>query len=178
SDFDVSDNLYKLILLLVERVGSKLDYTKIGSTIGINRQKVKDYINLLEYTYFIRLLPPFTHNRDREIALQQKIYFSDNGLLTALGNRNTSALLENVVAVQLARKGKLQYYAKKTGQEIDFILNEKTAIEVKETASVSDLAILKSRAQSIGLKNAHLVSLKAANPNFNDFVWAGTLDLQ
>ncbi len=177
SDFNVSDELYKIILLLVERVGSKLDYTKIGSTIGCNRQKIKEYIRLLEYTYFIRLLTPFTHNRDREIALQQKIYFSDNGLLTALGNKNSGALLENMVAVQLARKGKLQYYAKKTGQEIDFILNGKSAIEVKETASVADLNLLKTRAQSIGLRSTHLVGLKSANSNFADFVWAGSLDL-
>ena len=97
SDFAVSDDLYKLILLLVDRVGSKLDYTKIGSAIGISRQKVKYYITLLEYTYFVKLLPPFTSNRDGEIALQKKIYFADNGLLTALGNVNMGALLENMV---------------------------------------------------------------------------------
>lgn len=177
SDFTVSDDLYKLILLMVERVGSKVDYTKIGSTIGINRQKVKDYINLLEYTYFVKLLPPFTSNRDREIALQKKIYFADNGLLTGLGNVNMGALLENMVAVQLARKGKLQYYAKKTGQEIDFILDGKTAIEVKETPSSSDLNTLENRATSIKLKEVHLIGLKQSNPNFNTFVWAGSLDL-
>lgn len=177
SDFAASDDLYKLILLLVNRVGSKVDYTKIGSTIGINRQKVKDYISLLEYTYFVRLLSPFTRNRDREIALQQKIYFADNGLLTALGNVNTGALLENMAAIQLARKGTLQYYAKKSGQEIDFILNSKTAIEVKESPSSSDLNTLENRASSISLSDIHLVGLKRSNPGFNNFVWAGALDL-
>lgn len=176
SDFALSDDLYKLILLLVERVGTKLDYTKIGSTIGINRQKIKDYISLLEYTYFIKLLPPFTTNRDREISLQKKIYFADNGLLTALGNVNAGALLENMVAVQLARKGQLNYYAKKTGQEIDFIFDGKTAIEVKESPSASDLNILENRAKSININNAYLVGLKQSNPNFNNFLWAGALD--
>lgn len=176
SDFALSDDLYKLILLLVERVGTKLDYTKIGSTVGINRQKVKDYISLLEYTYFIKLLPPFTNNRDREISLQKKIYFADNGLLTALGNVNSGALLENMVAVQLARKGKLNYYAKKTGQEIDFILDGKTAIEVKETPSASDFNVLENRATSININQAYLVGLKQSNSNFNNFLWAGALD--
>ena len=105
SDFSLSDDLYKLIRLLVQRVGSKVDYSKISSLIGINRLKVKDYINLLEYTYFIKLVPPHTLNRDREIALQPKLYFADNGILHGLGNSNTGALLENMVAVQLARKG-------------------------------------------------------------------------
>jgi uncharacterized protein len=177
SDFSISDDLYKLILLLADRVGSKVDYTKIGSTIGINRLKVKDYINLLEYTYFVKLLPPFTSNRDREIALQQKIYFADNGLLSALGNVNRGALLENMVAIQLGRKGKLQYYAKKTGQEIDFILDGNTAIEVKESPSSSDLNTLQNRAAAIKINKIHLMGLKQSNPNFTDFVWAGSLDL-
>jgi len=176
SDFALSDNLYKLILLLAERAGSKLDYSKLGSTLGLNRQKVKDYVNLLEYTYFIKLLPPFTRNRDREIALQPKIYFADNGLLTALGNVNSGTLLENMVAIQLGRRGKLQYYAKKTGQEIDFILDGKAAIEVKETPSPSDLNTLTNRATSIKLQEVYLVGAKQPNPAFNDFVWAGTLD--
>ena len=176
SDFNVSDNLYKLILLLVERVGSKLDYTKIGSSLGINRSKIKDYISLLEFTYFVKLLHPFTSNRDREIALQKKLYFADNGLLTALGNVNTGALLENMVAIQLGRKGKLQYYAKKNGQEIDFILDGKTAIEVKETPSDSDLHALETRANGIHIKNVHLIGLKQPNENFSNFTWAGSLD--
>jgi len=176
SDFALSDDLYKLILLLAERAGSKLDYSKLGSTLGINRQKVKDYVNLLEYTYFIKLLHPFTHNRDREIALQPKIYFADNGLLTALGNVNSGTLLENMVAIQLGRRGKLQYYAKKTGQEIDFILDGKVAIEVKETPSPSDLVSLTNRATSIKLHEVYLVAAKQPNPGYNDFVWAGTLD--
>jgi len=175
SDFKESDDLYKLILLLSARVGSKMDYSKIGSTLGINRQKIKDYVNLLEYTYFIKLITPFTHNRDREIAMQPKIYFSDNGLLTALGNLSSGALLENMISIQLSRKGKLQYFAKKTGQEIDFILDGKTAIEVKEIPSASDLNVLKNRAAGIKLKETHLVGLKQSNPGFNEFVWAGSL---
>ena len=177
ADFAASDDLYKLILLITGRVGSKVDYTKMGSTIGINRQKVKDYINLLEYTYFIKLLPPFTYNRDREIASQQKIYFADNGSLTSLCNVNKGALLENMVAIQLGRKGRLQFYAKKTGLEIDFILDGKNAMEVKESPSFSDLSILKNRAASVKLNNFHLVGLKQSNPGFNNFVWAGSLDL-
>ena len=177
SDFAVSDDLYKLILLLAERVGSKIDYTKIGNTLGIPRQKVKDYITLLEFTYFVKLIPPFTLNRDKEISLQKKLYFADNGLLTALGNFHTGALLENMVAVQLTRRGKLQYYAKKSGQEIDFILDNKIAIEVKESPSSSDLSILENRAKGIKIEECYLVGLKQSNPSFKKFAWAGSIDL-
>ena len=176
SDFSVSDDLYKLILLLAQRDGSKVDYSKIGSALGISRQKIKDYINLLEYTYFIKLVSPFTHSKDREISLQQKLYFADNGLLTVLGNKNSGACFENQVAIQLHRKGKVQYFAKKSGQQIDFIVNETTAIEVKESPSPSDLNTLSHRAHSISITNFNLIGLKQSNPNFNDFIWAGVLD--
>jgi hypothetical protein len=177
SDVSVSDTLYKIMRLLAARAGSKFDYTKLSGLLGINRNKVKDYLILLEYTYFITPVGPYTRNADRDIALQRKIYLSDNGLLTALGNSNSGSLLENAVANALRRKGTLNYYATRTGQEIDFILNENTAIEVKETAAPSDLNTLARRAESIGIKKHYLVSDKLMNPDFKQFVWAGTLDL-
>lgn len=173
SDFTLSDELYKLLRLLSSRVGNKVDFSKISVLAGINRNRLKDYLNLLEFTYFIRLLPPFVQNPDREIALQPKLYFTDNGLATVLGNTNTGALLENSIAIQLRRHGSIRYYAKKTGQEIDFILNETTAIEVKETPYVYDVSKLKQRASTIGIVDCQVVGLTAGESGFQEFSWAG-----
>jgi len=172
SDFSQSDNLYKLIQLLSSRAGNKLDYTKIGDVLNINRQKVKDYITLLQYTYFIRLVSPYSISPDREISQQPKIYFADNGLLWALGNRSEGALLENAIANQLAFKGELNYYAKKNGQEIDFILKKQIAFEVKQTPVASDYQTLERRAKSIGIDKCYLIGLHPAN---QDFCWAGNI---
>ena len=172
SDFSQSDNLYKLIQLLSSRAGNKLDYTKIGDVLNINRQKVKDYITLLQYTYFIRLVAPYSISPDREISQQPKIYFADNGLLWALGNRNEGALLENAIANQLAFKGELNYYAKKNGQEIDFILKKQVAFEVKQTPVASDYQTLERRAKSIGIDKCYLIGLHPAN---QDLCWAGNI---
>ncbi|MCX6327473.1 MAG: ATP-binding protein [Bacteroidia bacterium] len=172
SDFSQSDNLYKLIRLLSSRAGNKVEYNKLSAILGLNRQKVKDYISLLKYTYFIKLIPPYSNNPDREIAMQKKLYFADNGLLRALSNNNTGALLENSIANQLSNHGEVQYYARKTGQEIDFILNKNIAIEVKETPVDSDFNTLERRAKSIGLKNYFLVGL---HPATKKFVWAGSI---
>jgi predicted AAA+ superfamily ATPase len=81
SDFQATDDLYRLMKLIAARVGSKTDYSKISSLTGLHRQKVKDYFQLLEHTYFINTIPPFTKNADREISLQKKFYFSDTGVL-------------------------------------------------------------------------------------------------
>jgi predicted AAA+ superfamily ATPase len=175
SDFTKADELFSIIKLLSSRVGSKIDYSKISSLTGINRHKVKDYILFLENTFFIRLVPPFVKNPDREIALQKKIYFTDSGILNISGKISSGALFENTVAHQLSLKGKLQYYAKKSGQEIDFILNENKAFEVKETPTQHDLKILKNRAGSINMKEYYLIGKTIPPSGFTYFIWGGNI---
>lgn len=124
-DVSSSDLLYKLILLLANRVGSKLDYSKIASLLGIHRLKVKEYILLLEHTYLIHTIKPFTKGIDKEISKQPKIYFSDTGLLQVCGQTSSGVIFENAIACQLKNLGEVNYYEKSSGSEIDFILDKK-----------------------------------------------------
>ncbi len=175
SDFTNADELYKVIKLLSSRVGSKIDYSKLASLVGINRHKIKEYLLFLENTYFIKLIKPFVTNKDREIALQNKLYFSDNGILNTFTNISSGAILENSIANQLSLKGNLNYYAKKTGQEIDFILDERVAIEVKETPTSGDLKTLNRRAKSINIRESFLIGLEIAGSEFDDFIFGGAI---
>lgn len=177
SDYSVSEELYKIVKLLAARAGNKIDFSKLGSVAGINRQKVASYIQLLEYTYLIYLVKPFTRNIDKEISQQSKLYFADTGILNTLAGPQISSgqLFENCIAAHLKPLGELQYYQKKTGQEIDFIFNGKMAIEVKETAIQQDRQILRQRATSIDLKKQTLVSRFVPKSGFEDFVWGGNI---
>ncbi len=174
-DVSSSDILYKLILLLSNRVGSKVDYTKIGSLLGINRLKVKDYILLLEHTYLIKIVKPFTKGIDKEITKQAKFYFADTGLLQICGQLSSGAIFENAIALQLSNIGELNYYEKSSGTEIDFILNQKTAIEVKETPSSADLSTVNKRAQPLALENNMVIGRQLAPSNFANFTWGGNI---
>ncbi|MHC1706599.1 MAG: ATP-binding protein [Bacteroidales bacterium] len=175
ADFSKVDDIYKVIRLLTSRVGSKTDFSKLSSLTGINRHLLKDYLLYFEQTYLIKQVSAYVTNPDREIALQKKLYFSDNGILNTLGNPGSGAILENSIAIQLSLRGDVKYYARRTGQEIDFILNEDTALEVKETPAPHDLKTLIYRGSQIGLKNFYLVGLSQPNPAFSDFVWAGNV---
>ena len=84
-------------------------------------------------------------------------------------------LLENSIAIQLSYRGNIKYYAKKSGQEIDFILNDKIAFEVKKTPSISAKKTLIQRSKSINIKENHLIGLDYPETKFKDFVWAGTI---
>jgi uncharacterized protein len=174
-DVSSSDILYKLILLLANRVGSKMDYSKIANLLGINRLKVKEYILLLEYTYLIKTIKPFTKGIDKEITKQPKIFFADTGLLQICGQTSSSAIFENAVANQLALIGELNYYEKSSGTEIDFILDKKIALEVKETVGGFDIKSLQKRSKPLELEENILIGRELAPSGFKDFVWGGNI---
>jgi uncharacterized protein len=174
-DMSASDNLYKLILLLANRVGSKLDVSKIATFLGVNRAKVNDYILLLEATYLIRLVRPFTSGKDKEITKAPKLYFTDNGLLNLCGRISSGAQFENMVNNQLSSQGELNYYERATGTEIDFIFNKKIAVEAKETPIPQDLSQLKVRAEKTGLSETILVGRNDAPKGFNRYLWGGCI---
>lgn len=174
-DVSSSDVLYKLILLLANRVGSKMDYSKIANLLGINRLKVKEYILLLEYTYLIKTIKPFTKGIDKEITKQPKIFFADTGLLQICGQTSSGAIFENAIAHQLGLIGEVNYYEKSSGTEIDFILDKKVAIEVKETLSGFDIKSLQKRSKPLELEQNILIGRELAPSGFNDFVWGGNI---
>lgn len=176
SDFEVSDSLYKLILLLSGRVGSKLDYSKLATIIGINRHKVKDYISLLEHTYFVHTISPFTRGIDKELTMQPKLYFTDTGVLNKLQKGLSSGhIFENAISNQLARMGSIHYFEKSKSKEIDFILNETIAFEVKETPIPQQFNALKQNAAAIGIEQCHLIGRNPGGSGFVDFIWGGNL---
>jgi predicted AAA+ superfamily ATPase len=175
ADFTKVDHIYKIIALLTTRVCSKTDFSKLAGITGINRQLIKDYLLFFEQTFLIRQIPAFVKNIDREIALQKKLYFTDNGLLSMLGKPNYSALLENSIANQLSGLGDVRYYARRNGKEIDFILDGEKAFEVKETPGFHDVQVLNMRSGQIGINEAYVVGLFQSNPGFADFVWAGDI---
>lgn len=147
-----------LILLLVQRVGSKLDITKISKELGVSRQTVYNYLHFLESTFFISLVPQFSKSIDRQIAGGKKVYFIDSGLLQELGNVSDGQILENTVHNQLKQYGKLEYYQTQKGKEVDFILDKKIAFEVKKKSIDSYEKNLKKLAKKLKITKSFVIS--------------------
>lgn len=175
SDYSVIDDLFKLVSLLAARIGQKMDYSKLSSILGLNRHRLKDYIHLLERTYFLHLVRPFSGSIDRAIAKQPKVYLADTGLANQLAQLHSGALFENTIALQLMGVGKLAYFQLRTGQEIDFIVDEQKAFEVKETPTNKDLNTVRKRADLLGIKEAELIGRFPPENGFKDFIWGGTI---
>lgn len=160
-DFRKNTVIQELILLLMQRVGSNLDISKLASELGISRLTLMDYISFLEGSYFISLVKPFSGSRDIEIRKSPKIYICDTGILNHFAKIDDARLFENCVYNLLKTRGKkVNYYKRKSGVEIDFIYDEKTAIDVKLNAAQGDLNKLKRVSDELKLKEAFLVSRK------------------
>ncbi|MBU3979645.1 ATP-binding protein [Patescibacteria group bacterium] len=160
ADFRNINKLRDFIILLAARTGSKIEISKISSELGVSRETVYGYLSFLENTYFIFLVRPFSRNADREVSGARKIYFCDTGILNILDQISTGAILENAVMRALKNYGKINYYQRRTGVEIDFVLNEKIGFEIKNQASIFDIRKLSKLSQKVRLEESYVISKK------------------
>ena len=174
ADFRSLDNVSKLLKMLSQRAGTKLDYAKISRLTGISRETAINYIDFFEKTYIIFRAPVLASNPDREIVKARKIYFCDNGLLDILSDLSGGTKFENAIFNQLRHHGKIQYYSLKTGREIDFILDGKIGFEAKETPIEQDQKKLDNLCQDAGILTGRLIGRFAA-PNFSNYIWGGEI---
>ncbi|MBA4349499.1 MAG: hypothetical protein C0415_05870 [Thermodesulfovibrio sp.] len=163
SDFREIGALRDLMLLLMQRVGSKLEISKLSSEIGVSRETVYSFLSFLEGTYFVHFITPFTHNVDREVSGSKKVYLCDNGIVNHFAKIAEGSLFENAVFLNLKKYGKINYYQKRSGGEIDFVVDKKIAVEVKIGGTDSDLNGLRKVSLSLGVKQYYLAT-KEFNP--------------
>ena len=173
ADIKKMPELRNIIRLLAARIGSKLDISKIANAVNLSRSTVENYIYLLENTYFIKTIPVYSLNADREIVKARKVYFLDNGIATQFAELSSGAKFENAVFNQLHHFGEVSYYQLKTGQEIDFIIDKKIAFEVKETAYPIDYRKMMNLAKNVNIEKGFVLGKNSKT--FDNYVWGGMI---
>jgi predicted AAA+ superfamily ATPase len=66
--------------LLSHYHGQTLNYSKIAEVSELSIPSVKNYLDLLEATYMIRLLQPYEANLKKRLIKSPKLYIRDSGL--------------------------------------------------------------------------------------------------
>jgi uncharacterized protein len=133
--------------------GKVLNFTSIANDASVPTNTVREYYHILEDTFIGFLVPAWTKSVKRKPTSLSKFYFFD------LGARNTlceikslppasdlyGQAFEHFIALELRAyisyqrlHVPLSYWATKHGQEVDFIVGDELAIEVKTTNKVSD----------------------------------------
>ncbi|MFP4488960.1 MAG: ATP-binding protein [Bacteroidales bacterium] len=137
----------RFLSLLAIRAGQLLNYSELSNEIGVAVNTIKAWVNALEVSGLIVLLPPYYNNLGKRLIKAPKIYFSDNGILSSLLNIESLDSLdksphlgniwENFVLTEFIKKGlaagkDLFFYRDSNGVEIDFILEKEGKVYLIE----------------------------------------------
>jgi len=74
--------------------GQLLNYSELSRAFGVSDHTVRRYLEILEGTYMIRLLPPWYANVGKRLVKAPKLYIRDSGLFHALQTIQTIDQLE------------------------------------------------------------------------------------
>ena len=152
----------------------QMNYTKIGNDADIPPRTIKDYVRILEDTLVGYCLPPYRAKSGRKTVSTEKFYLFDVGVAHALlgrkiiesGTPDFGKALEHYVFLELKAKldysrldNKISYWRTQNQIEVDFVIDDSIAIEVKGTGRVtaSDLKGLVAIKQDLPIKRAILV---------------------
>ena len=80
------DKVMRLLRLIAYQVGSEVSYNELGTQLGISKNTVESYLNLLSKVFIIYRLPSYSTNPRKEISKGSKWYFFDNGIRNAVIN--------------------------------------------------------------------------------------------
>lgn len=180
--------------------GTIVNFTNVANDAQVARTTVYEYFEILKDTLILHELPAWRKSRKRKPLSSSKYYFFDVGIVASLQGRMfrrgtpefgqgfESWLQHELASYRDYVSGEpLTYWRSTSGFEVDFILGDHTAIEVKakENVSPNDLRSLMALAEEQRLKRYVCVSLEdrprtigrvSVLPwrEFLDALWSGT----
>jgi uncharacterized protein len=152
--------------------GTIVNFTNVANDAQVARTTVYEYFDILRDTLILHELPAWRHTIKRKPIASSKFYLFDVGVAGRLqgrqyrpGTPEFGVALETLVLHELSSyrdyvAGEpLAYWRSTSGFEVDFIVGDHTAIEVKTTANAStnDLKGLKAMAEEGRMKRLVLV---------------------
>ncbi len=95
-----ADRLSRLLQLLAFQIGSQISVAELGTQLGMSKNTVDRYLDLLEKVFVIYARRGFSRNLRKEISKSRRYYFYDNGIRNALiNNFNPLSLRDDVGAL-------------------------------------------------------------------------------
>ena len=79
-----ANKLVRLLQLLAFQIGKEVSLTEVGAQLGMSKNTVERYLDLLEKVFVVYRLSGFSRNLRKEITKNQRYYFFDTGIRNAL----------------------------------------------------------------------------------------------
>jgi len=103
-----ADRLIRLLQLLAFQIGHEVSISELGKQLGMSKNTVDRYLDLLEKVFVIHGRSGFSRNLRKEITKSRRYYFVDNGIRNVLINNfnpfsmrdDVGALWENYAVVE------------------------------------------------------------------------------
>jgi len=133
---------YKLFKVLASQTGSLVNSSELSSTLGVSKTAIDNYLYVMQKSFHLRLIKPFFTNVRKELTKMPKVFFLDLGLRNFFlkdfrpyeVRTDKGALLENAVFRQFLENynfEEIKFWRTTSGKEVDFVVGEKKAFEVK-----------------------------------------------
>lgn len=119
-----------LLEILASQSCNLLNITELSNTTGLARETIERYLLILEQTYILRRVHPFSRNIRAELFKTPKVFFHDTGLMQILWLKRLQkellgAVFETSVYTELVKQhgaGQVLYWRTQDKKEIDFIV--------------------------------------------------------
>jgi uncharacterized protein len=142
-----ASKIQDLLRLIAFQIGAEVSMQELGQQLGMSKNTVEKYLNVLEKAYVLRKIGGFSQNLRKEIVKSPRYYFWDNGIRNAVLNdfkmpefrNDIGSLWENYLLSERAKKLKygqiykeIYFWRTYDQQEIDCIEVRNNQIEAYE----------------------------------------------
>lgn len=155
--------------------GSILNFTEVANDSQVPPSTVREYYSILEDTLIGFMLEPWRESKKRKAIQTAKFYFFDTGVTHTIAgtkavDRNSNLYgnsFEQFIIMELRAylsyrriKEPLRYWRSSHGHEVDAIIGDHAAIEIKSASRLSpaDFKGLKAISEEGVFKNYYLIS--------------------
>ncbi|MDX1957912.1 MAG: ATP-binding protein [Leptospiraceae bacterium] len=152
SDVMEFSNFVTLVSILS---GTEINFSELGRELNIDRKTAERWLNILEYSFLWKSIPPFHKNSIKRISHKKKGFFVDTGLACAMQKISDSRvvlslphfgrLFESFVFAEIFKslqrysiQPNYYYFRTNGGAEVDLILEidgKLFPVEIKATAN-------------------------------------------
>lgn len=127
--------------LCAGRIGSIFNASEVASEVGVSSHTITAWLSVLEASYVVTLLRPYSANTTKRLVKSPKLYFCDTGLACHLLGIETTEqlardkmrghLFENLIVMEAlkwqfnrGRQASLYFYRDSNKNEIDLLMAE------------------------------------------------------
>jgi uncharacterized protein len=159
----------KFVEMIFIQSGTMFEASRFASPCEVSRTTIGNYLSVMEATFIVHVIRPYSTNKTMEIVSAPKVYAFDTGFVAyykgwqELRDEDSGLLWEHYVLNELIgvfQTPDIHYWRDKNGHEVDFVITRRT----KQTDTIECKWSDKS------FDTTNLVSYRKRHPDGRNFV--------